>query len=57
MVDGENLSDLDDDKRKKAVESHYSWVDAAKFLGCKLSGLILEQWICPAQQKTKQKHR
>jgi sugar phosphate isomerase/epimerase len=34
MVDGENLSDLDDDKRKKAVESHYSWVDAAKFLGC-----------------------
>ena len=34
MVDGENLSDLDDGKRKTAVESHYSWVDAAKFLGC-----------------------
>ncbi|ULQ54591.1 TIM barrel protein [Flavihumibacter fluvii] len=34
MVDGENLSDLDDVKRKKAVESHYSWVDAAKYLGC-----------------------
>jgi sugar phosphate isomerase/epimerase len=34
MVDGENLSDLDDEKRKKAVESHYSWVDAAKFLDC-----------------------
>ena len=34
MVDGENLSDLDDAKRKKAVESHYAWVDAAKYLGC-----------------------
>ena len=34
MVDGENISDLDASKRKKAVESHYSWVDAAKFLGC-----------------------
>jgi sugar phosphate isomerase/epimerase len=35
MVDGENISDLDEAKRKKAVESHYAWVDAAKFLGCK----------------------
>src|SRR5688572_8933513 len=34
MVDGENISDLDAEKRKKAVESHYSWVDAAKFLDC-----------------------
>lgn len=34
MVDGLNLSDLDDEKRKKAVESHYAWVDAAKFLDC-----------------------
>ncbi len=34
MVDGQNISDLDDSKRKKAVESHYSWVDAARFLGC-----------------------
>jgi len=34
MVDGENLSDLNDAKRKHAVESHYSWVDAAKYLGC-----------------------
>jgi len=34
MVDGENLSDLDDAKRKKAVESHYAWVDAAKYLEC-----------------------
>lgn len=34
MVDGANIADLDTAKRKKAVESHYAWVDAAKFLGC-----------------------
>ena len=34
MVDGENIADLDAAKRQKAVESHYAWVDAAKFLGC-----------------------
>lgn len=34
MVDGANIADLDATKRKKAVESHYAWVDAAKFLGC-----------------------
>lgn len=34
MVDGANIADLDTDKRKKAVEAHYAWVDAAKFLGC-----------------------
>ncbi len=35
MVDGEgNLGDTDDKKRKTAVENHYQWVDAAKFLGC-----------------------
>ena len=34
MVDGDNISDFDEAKRKKAVESHYSWIDAAKFLGC-----------------------
>lgn len=35
MVDGANISDLDDAKRKAAVESHYAWVDAAKYLGCR----------------------
>lgn len=35
MVDGANISDLDDSKRKAAVESHYAWVDAAKYLGCR----------------------
>lgn len=36
MCDGEgNLGDKDAAKRKKAVENHYKWVDAAKFLGCK----------------------
>jgi len=34
MVDGDNIADLDDAKRNKAVESHYKWVDAAKHLGC-----------------------
>jgi sugar phosphate isomerase/epimerase len=36
MIDGEgNLGDTDKAKRTKAVENHYRWVDAAKFLGCK----------------------
>jgi L-ribulose-5-phosphate 3-epimerase len=35
MCDGEgNLGDPDAAKRTKAVENHYKWVDAAKFLGC-----------------------
>ena len=34
MVDDENVADLDDAKRSHAVENHYKWVDAAKFLGC-----------------------
>lgn len=35
MVDGEGaLGDLDDDKRQQAVENHYKWVEAAKYLGC-----------------------
>ncbi|QDK78177.1 TIM barrel protein [Spirosoma sp. KCTC 42546] len=34
MVDGANIADLDATKRKQAVESHYAWVDAAKYLGC-----------------------
>lgn len=35
MVDREgNLGNPDDAERKKAVENHHKWVDAAKFLGC-----------------------
>ena len=35
MVDGEgNLGDPDANKRTQAVENHYQWVDAAKYLGC-----------------------
>jgi sugar phosphate isomerase/epimerase len=35
MCDGEgNLGDPDAAKRQTAVENHYKWVDAAKFLGC-----------------------
>ncbi|MCI0335320.1 MAG: sugar phosphate isomerase/epimerase [Planctomycetes bacterium] len=35
MIDGEgSLGDPDDSKRTQAVENHYKWVEAAKFLGC-----------------------
>jgi len=35
MIDGEGqLGDPDEGKRKKAVENHYPWIEAAKFLGC-----------------------
>ena len=36
MIDGEGgLAELDDKTRQKAVENHYQWVEAAKYLGCK----------------------
>ncbi len=35
MIDDEgNLGDADAAQRTKAVENHYKWVEAAKFLGC-----------------------
>lgn len=35
MVDeAVNLADFDEKKRLEAVEAHYKWVEAAKFLGC-----------------------
>ena len=35
MVDGEGkLGDPDEAERKKAVENHHRWLEAAKFLGC-----------------------
>lgn len=35
MVDGEgNLADTSAARREKAVENHYKWVQAAKYLGC-----------------------
>jgi L-ribulose-5-phosphate 3-epimerase len=35
MIDGEGaLGDQDEAKRTQAVENHYKWVEAAKFLGC-----------------------
>ena len=36
MVDGANIADLDAAKRKKAVDAHHAWVDAAKYLGCSM---------------------
>ena len=36
MIDGEGtMGDPDEAKRKQAVENHYKWVEAARFLGCK----------------------
>jgi len=36
MCDGEGgLGELDNAKRTQAVENHYKWVDAAKYLGCR----------------------
>lgn len=35
MIDGEGgLGETDTAKRNQAVENHYKWVDAAKYLGC-----------------------
>jgi len=35
MIDGEgNLGDTDEEKRQKAVENHYRWVEHAHILGC-----------------------
>jgi len=35
MIDDEgHLGDPDDSKRTKAVENHFKWVEAAKYLGC-----------------------
>lgn len=35
MIDGEgNLGGLNENDRMTAVENHYKWVDAAKYLGC-----------------------
>ncbi|WP_025761669.1 sugar phosphate isomerase/epimerase family protein [Dyadobacter tibetensis] len=36
MIDGEGgMGELDAAVRNKAVENHYKWVEAAKYLGCK----------------------
>lgn len=35
MIDGEGaLGDQENDSRTKAIENHYKWVEAAKYLGC-----------------------
>jgi sugar phosphate isomerase/epimerase len=36
MIDGEGyMGDVDEAKRKQAIENHYKWVECAKTLGCK----------------------
>lgn len=34
MVDDANIASIKDEERNAAVESHYAWVEAAKYLGC-----------------------
>src|SRR5262249_1243283 len=35
MIDDEGaLGDPDESERKQAIENHYKWIEAAKFLGC-----------------------
>jgi len=35
MIDGEGeLADADDERRRRAIENHFRWIAAAKFLGC-----------------------
>ena len=43
MVDGEGvLGNLNPDIRKKAVENHYKWIDAAAILGCPMIRVNVE---------------
>jgi sugar phosphate isomerase/epimerase len=43
MVDGEGvLGDLKTDIRKKAIENHYKWIDAAAVLGCPMIRVNVE---------------
>ena len=43
MCDGEgDLGDPDPLRRNKAIENHYKWVDAAKFMAVIQSGLTQE---------------
>ena len=48
MCDGEGaLGDLDNAKRMQAIENHYKWVDAAKYLGCRTIRVkCLWRWQC-----------
>lgn len=54
MIDGEgNLGDTSNTVRKKAVENHYKWIDAANFLSCQSvrvngNGIGLEQEVADA---------
>lgn len=34
MVDGANITSINDKERNAAVEGHFEWVEAAKYLGC-----------------------
>jgi L-ribulose-5-phosphate 3-epimerase len=51
MIDNEGqLGDPDDVRRTKAVENHYPWVEAAKYLGCHSIRLNAYSKGSPAEQ-------
>jgi L-ribulose-5-phosphate 3-epimerase len=52
MCDGEgNLGDPDDQARTQAVENHYRWVEAAKYLGCHSIRVNARSEGSPEQQR------
>jgi L-ribulose-5-phosphate 3-epimerase len=52
MCDGEGaLGDADEAKRIKAVENHYRWVEAAKYLGCHSIRVNAQSTGTPEEQR------
>ncbi len=52
MCDGEGaLGDPSDARRQQAVENHYRWVDAAKFLGCHSIRVNAQSQGSPEEQR------
>ena len=54
MVDGEGaLGDPDTDGRRKAVDNHVRWIEAAKFLGCHSIRVNARSAGTPQEQHTR----
>ena len=52
MIDGQgHLGDPDDEARTTAVENHYKWVEAARFLGCHSIRVNAASHGSPEEQK------
>lgn len=54
MCDGEGrLGDVDESERTHAVENHYKWVEAARFLGCHSIRVNAESQAATPEEKLK----